>query len=238
MNYAFISEFDLLHHTYSHKDISQRPWALQVNREIAAKYYKIKCARDEIVRLNVECRRLQTHIRDEEVQYQRVAQELTRESPLLAAEVRRAYENRRRVNRVHRVRLEAIYSLDGFTGSAVPGVRIDEPVMAQDNAQGPQNDDRAGGMEREQPLDAPHIGFDMDVDVLAEADHEARADEEMERAAVQEDIAGRQGDLEVAEDEELNGEMEIINDFVEQLAVEPVRMRKGVPIHMMNRFRI
>lgn len=66
MNYAFIGEFDLLHHAYSHDNISQRLWALHINREIAAKYYKVKCARDEIVRLNVECRRLRTHIRDEE----------------------------------------------------------------------------------------------------------------------------------------------------------------------------
>lgn len=246
MNYAFISEFDLLHHAYSHKDISQRPWALQMNREIAAKYHKIKCARDEIVRLNIECRQLQTHIRDEEAWYLRIAEELAHDSPLLAAEVRRAYKNRRRVNRVHQVRLEAIYSLNGFTGLAVPGVRLEEPVMAQNpqhvpgNAQDPHNDNRGVGDPQEQLLDA-RGPLDMDIDA-AEANDNAQLPlgpmEEMERAAVREDILGRRDDLEVAEDEELNGEMEIINDFVEQLAIEPVEMRRGVPVHMMNRFRL
>ncbi|KAI0083021.1 hypothetical protein BDY19DRAFT_873857, partial [Irpex rosettiformis] len=122
MNYAFVSEFDLLHHMYSHKDISQLPWAVQVNREIAGKYYKIKCAQDEIVRLNIECRRLQTHIRDEEATHLQVIHRLTLDSPLLAAEVRKAYENRRRVNRIHKVRLGAIQSLEGFSGWMTEGV--------------------------------------------------------------------------------------------------------------------
>ncbi|KAI0083017.1 hypothetical protein BDY19DRAFT_981236 [Irpex rosettiformis] len=143
MNYAFVSEFDLLHHVYSHKDISQLPWAVQANREIAAKYYKIRCAHDEIVRLNIECRRLQTHIRDEEGRYLQVIRELTPGSPLLAAEVLRTYENRRRVNRIHQVRLEMVQSLDGFSGWTTPGIRL-EGVAAEEDYEEIQHD-RQGG---------------------------------------------------------------------------------------------
>lgn len=144
------------------------------------------------------------------------------------------------MNRVHRVRLEAIYSLEGFTGLATPGERKEVPVVAQnpqyppDNPQVPRHNNRDDGDPREQWLD-------MEVDA-AEANNDLQLpvgpEEEMERAAVREDMVDRRDDLEVAEDEQLNGEMEIINDFVEQLAIEPVAMRRGVPIHMMNRFRV
>ncbi|THG92734.1 hypothetical protein EW026_g8267 [Hermanssonia centrifuga] len=41
-------EFDLLRNSYSHEDISRKPWTVQVNREVAAKYFKILRAQDEI----------------------------------------------------------------------------------------------------------------------------------------------------------------------------------------------
>lgn len=239
MNYAFVSEFDLLHHTYSHKDISQLPWAVQLNREIAGKYYKVKCARDEIVRLNVECRRLQTHIRDEEALYVQVMQRISQTAPLLHAEVRKAYENRRRVNRVHRVRLDAIHSLEGFTGWTTAGTRRG----AQD-ARPANQDDPMDGHPEPVDVDAQEVAPNRIVPEHGDRDNgevgqdnEVVPDQEAERAAVQADMADVDDAQEVAEDERLNDEMEIINDFVEQLAVEPV-MRRGVPIHMMNRFRI
>lgn len=228
MNYAFVSEFDLLHHAYSHKDITQLPWALQINREIAAKYYKIKGARDEIVRLNIECRRLHTHIRDEEAHYVQVIHELSATSPLLASEVRRSYENRRRVNRIHRVRLNAIQSLDGFTGWFTPGVRSDEQAARVDH----REDD-----EPANPPDSSGDGIGPGAQIArgrTEPIHgvgdgsEHVLDEEAERAAVQADMAREDDAQEVADDERLNEEMEVINDFVEQLAVEPVPMRRGV----------
>lgn len=241
MNYAFVSEFDLLHHAYSHRDISQLPWAIQLNREIAGKYYKIKGARDEIVRLNVECRRLQTHIRDEEALYVQVIQRLSQTSPLLAEEVRAAYENRRRVNRVHRVRLNAIQSLEGFTGWTTAGTRLERPDTQRDQQQDVQmgRPDDVPGELNVREADPDRITPEVrDHDMGAEVDIEVVPGEQEERVAVEAEMAENRDAQEVAEDEQLNDEMEIINDFVEQLAVEPVAMRRGVPIHMMNRFRI
>ncbi|KAI0087463.1 hypothetical protein BDY19DRAFT_892990 [Irpex rosettiformis] len=122
MNYTFMSEFDLLHHIYSHQDISQLPWAVQVNWKIAAKYYKIKCAQDELVCLNVECRHLRTHIRDKEIRYLQIEHEINDEFPLLVAEIHRAYKSRYHVNRIHQVHLDAIHALEGFSGWITPGV--------------------------------------------------------------------------------------------------------------------
>ncbi|KAI0818788.1 hypothetical protein BC629DRAFT_1588119 [Irpex lacteus] len=240
MNYAFISEFDLLHHTYSHKDISQLPWAVQLNREIAAKYYKVKSARDEIVRLNVECRRLQTHIRDEEAAYLQAIQRISPTSPLLAAEVRKAYENRRRVNRIHQVRLNTIQSLRGFTGWMTPGEHQGaRGAEVQANEQPEADAPVQGRGEPNDPHAREQIARDHgDAGAVIGLGNEIVPDEQAEREVVQVDMAGDDDAQEVAEDERLNDEMEIINDFVEQLAVEPVAMRRGVPIHMMNRFRI
>ncbi|KAI0771436.1 hypothetical protein BC629DRAFT_1531885 [Irpex lacteus] len=234
MNYAFVSEFDLLHHTYSHKDISQLPWAVQVNREVAAKYYKIKAARDEIIRLNVECRRLQTHIRDEELHYIRVERELSAASPLLAAEVHKAYENRRRVNRIHRVRLNAIHSLAGFSGWTEPGTRMDGQIEQQDCVPGA---DQHGAQPAENAAPQQDGPMHQRLPDPFQAQMQAMIDEEAERAAVVAAMDGENID-EVAEDDHMNEEVGIINDFVEQLAIEPVQMRRGVPMHMMNRFRI
>ncbi|KAI0083766.1 hypothetical protein BDY19DRAFT_998324 [Irpex rosettiformis] len=238
MNYAFVSEFDLLHHTYSHKDISQLP-----------KYYKVKCVRDEILRLNVECRRLQTHIRDEEAHYLRVVGDLTPESPLLAAQVRKAYQNRRRVNRIHQVCLGAIHALEGYSGSMTPGIRLGHRVDELDD-RGMQD----GGPEGEQDRpEVPVAGYNNQIQLADRQPPDGNVDrgeqlngnqenmapdEELEHAAIQADMAGVDEAFEVAEDEQLNEEMEIINDFVEQLAVEPVQMRGGVPLHMMHRFRV
>lgn len=141
-NYAFVAELDLLHHIYSHRDITQLPWALQLNREVTSKYFKIKCAQDEIIRFNVECRRLLTHMRYEEAHYLCVIAELTEGSPELAAAVRRSYDNRRRANRVHR-RLDAIFSLEGFTGLMTAGRRAGD-------AQGLVNN-LAGGAQQPAP---------------------------------------------------------------------------------------
>ncbi|KAG1869619.1 hypothetical protein F4604DRAFT_1545817, partial [Suillus subluteus] len=65
IHYGFISEFELLKHSYSQHDIHDEPWTIPANRDVASKYFKIQCARKEITRLNVEIRRLHTAIVDE-----------------------------------------------------------------------------------------------------------------------------------------------------------------------------
>ncbi|THG96932.1 hypothetical protein EW026_g4986 [Hermanssonia centrifuga] len=87
VNFTFITEFDLLRNSYSHEDISTKPWTVQVNREVAAKYFKILRAQDEIIHLNVECRRLQTYLRDEEEEFKHFSSTTCRCAPCFRSPV-------------------------------------------------------------------------------------------------------------------------------------------------------
>ncbi|KAG0693656.1 hypothetical protein DFH29DRAFT_816144, partial [Suillus ampliporus] len=67
IHYGFLSEFKLLKHSHSvmTNDILSKPWTVPSNREVAAKYFKIKRAFEELRRLNVEICRLHTSIYDD-----------------------------------------------------------------------------------------------------------------------------------------------------------------------------
>ena len=52
VEYTFLSDFKLLHHTYN--DITQQPWASPVVRNAMISWMKIERAKEEISRLNVE----------------------------------------------------------------------------------------------------------------------------------------------------------------------------------------
>lgn len=116
-NHAWLGDFDLL--KYSRHDILSQPWANATNREIATKYHKVRRAREEIIRLNVEARRLQEWADVEDQELSRVANELLGTQPLLAQEIRAYAAVQLRVNTTHRVRLNRIYNLAGYTG---PGI--------------------------------------------------------------------------------------------------------------------
>jgi len=63
VDFTFIGEFDLLR--YSRADIRAELWVKPARREATTKYFKLSRAREELVRLNVEIRRLRTFISDE-----------------------------------------------------------------------------------------------------------------------------------------------------------------------------
>ncbi|KAG0705260.1 hypothetical protein DFH29DRAFT_800641, partial [Suillus ampliporus] len=54
VHYSFLSEFELLKHSHSQQDILCKPWMVPGNHEVAAKYFKLKHAYEELQRLNVE----------------------------------------------------------------------------------------------------------------------------------------------------------------------------------------
>lgn len=113
-NCAWLGDFDLLRH--SRHEILSKPWATRSNREVANKWFKVAGARFEILRLNVEIRRLSAWVDAEDRQLSEVASSLLSTQPLLSAEVLELARKRRRLNNVHRNRLQAIYRLKGFTG--------------------------------------------------------------------------------------------------------------------------
>ena len=85
--YTFIGEFDFLRYSYSRADITQKPWANPANRQIASKYFKILRAREEIQRVNVEVRRLQTWIRDENANLRVAVEQLKENDSELAYDI-------------------------------------------------------------------------------------------------------------------------------------------------------
>ncbi|KAF7984930.1 hypothetical protein HWV62_9841 [Athelia sp. TMB] len=123
MDYAFVSEFELLKHRHSHINIIREPWAEPGNREMTTKYYKLRGARVEIIRCNIEARRLATSIRDEHTHFDTTIQHLRDSDPLLASALQQQYDTRRRVNIAHLARLEELYNLSGFSGLRGCGVR-------------------------------------------------------------------------------------------------------------------
>ena len=124
VNYGFIAEFDLLKHHHSHFDITLLPWVPPANREVANKFHKIRRAKEEIIRLNVEICRLRTSIADEELYWEACAQSLVSAQPNLAAELRFAFRSRRRINEKHLERLRDIEELPDYSGSYCRGTRI------------------------------------------------------------------------------------------------------------------
>ncbi|KAF7967190.1 hypothetical protein HWV62_35588, partial [Athelia sp. TMB] len=104
VEYAFLADFDLLRDT--RQDISTRPWVTPAGRLAMDHHFKILRACEEILRLNVEIRRVATYLVDED-RY------------LRTCETQRGRFNARHVQRLH-----AITELPGFTGTITPGVSL------------------------------------------------------------------------------------------------------------------
>lgn len=155
VSYSFVAEFELLKLCYSQKDVTVLPWVSPINREGAAKFHKIRRAKEEIVRLNVEIRRLATAIADEHVHWQTCIDSTTKTSPLIAAQLRAAYGSRRRVNLTHVARLDAITKLPMFSGTVARGTRLgtarDHTDLGGDTA--PLENVGAYGLGEEEDLD-------------------------------------------------------------------------------------
>jgi hypothetical protein len=83
---------------------------------MCTKYFKVIGARQEIDRLNVEVRRLQDWVDEEDELFQHTSSSLVDADPLLAAELQTLGEAKSRVNDVHRARIQEIYKLPGYTG--------------------------------------------------------------------------------------------------------------------------
>ncbi|KAG2744759.1 hypothetical protein P692DRAFT_20877831 [Suillus brevipes Sb2] len=112
-----------------------KPWALKTNREVAAKYFRIVRTREEIHRLNIEIARLQKWVNAENAHMLEVSTALSLTNPVLVREIQWWYEEHRRVNNLHRVRLEAIYNLAGYSGVPVEEENVinmdDEPAVLE-----------------------------------------------------------------------------------------------------------
>ncbi|KAF8157616.1 hypothetical protein K438DRAFT_1986407 [Mycena galopus ATCC 62051] len=128
VDYTFLSEFNILRNPDTTSSI--RAWATPAARQLLDSYYKLKRAREEIQRLNIEIRRFVTHMKDERTFLVQWESEIKARDPVLAFFVRK-YRNRRgRFDDVHSKRLQAMKDKLGpaFTGTLQPGIRVSPPV--------------------------------------------------------------------------------------------------------------
>ncbi|KAG1735668.1 uncharacterized protein EDB91DRAFT_1238175 [Suillus paluster] len=119
VGYACLGEFSLLKH--SRHQILTKPWSVSANREMAAKYFKLVRSHEEIVRLNVEIKRLQSWVEHEDRSILNAIDSLLADDTeaLLVAELKEFHAKRHCINTNHRKHLQKIYALEGYTGERV-----------------------------------------------------------------------------------------------------------------------
>ncbi|KAB5588232.1 hypothetical protein CTheo_8328 [Ceratobasidium theobromae] len=122
---AYISNFDFLRQ--SQHGIQAAEWAKPVNLQCTREWQSLKRAQEEIARLNVEIRRVVTHIQDEEDFLIKKAQSLEQLDPNLAHEIRTRSEHTIQVNQIITRDIRAISKLKGFSGNLTCGKR---PISA------------------------------------------------------------------------------------------------------------
>ena len=180
VDYAFLSDFDLLRDT--RQDIRQKPWAQPANRSLMNQWFKLQRAREEIERLNIEIRRVITHMQDEEQFLLSLEDELQATKPTLAFHIARYRHDQTRFYELHRQRFAALPTLDGFTGSVSPGISVDPSLRSRDP-----------------PKAHPALARHMDVDTQGGSDSsEAESDEEVEGLAEEDVLEARLKVLELS----------------------------------------
>ncbi|TFK59791.1 hypothetical protein BDN72DRAFT_905544 [Pluteus cervinus] len=117
----FLGNFDILRDVGLNFEV--QPWAQSKRRNAATAYFKIRRSQEEIIRLNVEVRRLRTWIADEDSATRAAIAKLDATNPILASELSHRWALRSRVNRVHIEQLDKLAKTPGFTGSSTTGVR-------------------------------------------------------------------------------------------------------------------
>ncbi|KAF9018429.1 hypothetical protein BDP27DRAFT_1473070 [Rhodocollybia butyracea] len=119
-HFSFIDQFDILQDT-RHSVLKER-WAQPLYRELMNRLHKVTRAREEILRCNVEIRRLHTSIVDEEELFGTTLTQAT--GTVMHGPILDYVSSRRQVNKLLRARIEATYELPGFTGTPYPGESI------------------------------------------------------------------------------------------------------------------
>jgi hypothetical protein len=135
--YSFLEEFTLLRNT--RRDISKAPWADPVVRETIKKFFRVRRAREEIQRCNVETRRLFTSIHDQARKLSDTLKVLDEQKSPIFGAVHEYCVRRRQVNAQLLGRVQRIFDLDGFSGDRTLGCRKGTQVVRVDGESGSYN---------------------------------------------------------------------------------------------------
>ena len=119
-HYKFLEDFPLLRNTS--QDLTGKRWASPAVRETMKQWRRICRAREETIRCNVEIRRLHTSIVDEGRFFDKILAQSAVLGPIHGA-VKDFITQRTHVNNRLLLKISKIYDLEGFSGTASPGVR-------------------------------------------------------------------------------------------------------------------
>ena len=178
VQYAFLADFDLLRETC--QDIRERAWARPAACVAMDQHFRIIHAEEEILRLNIEIRRVITHLQDEEHSLQTKEDHLQQTDPTLAYQLHRYRLERGHFNELHWQRFQKLAVMLGFTGTLEPGNAVDKALLdgiggkSNSTHDRPSSGDNSSCSEVQGPQDHP----DVDVGQSIEEDDEDDEEEE------------------------------------------------------------
>ncbi|KAJ2980920.1 hypothetical protein NUW54_g10941 [Trametes sanguinea] len=141
-HYHFIEEFNLLNDTRA--DIREKPWAQPAMRETLRVARRLARAQEELIRVEVEARRVHTHIRDEDSLLKTVLDDLAAKKDPIYGPVSEYATRRRAAHAYVLTSLKKLYAIPEFSGDPMPGTHIDAAVptaSAEPDPQGLQAED-------------------------------------------------------------------------------------------------
>ncbi|KAJ3751717.1 hypothetical protein EV360DRAFT_56461 [Lentinula raphanica] len=162
-HYSFLDQFNILQDT--RHSVLDKPWANPVIRQLMKQHRRVLRAKEEIVRCNVEIRRLHTSIIDEEKHFDQVLERLRETS--IYHPVHDFIHRRCAVNRLLLSRLHQTHALSGFTGHQSPGQRkgsgsvVDSTTPVMQNLPDPDSDGDSNGEEDDEEVE--RLGAFVDV---------------------------------------------------------------------------
>ncbi|KAG6809956.1 hypothetical protein H0H92_013921 [Tricholoma furcatifolium] len=127
VDYVFLADFDLLRDC--RQNVSERPWARPAARALLDCHFRIERAREEVERLNVEIKRVVTHMRDEEDFLLAKEEDLATTHPELSYQVRLHREERTRYYDSHRQKFQQLARNPNFSGDLSPGKPLDKTLL-------------------------------------------------------------------------------------------------------------
>ncbi|KIK13947.1 hypothetical protein PISMIDRAFT_117935 [Pisolithus microcarpus 441] len=104
--YSFLGEFNLLCHC--HADVQDNNWAKPAFWQAMVKFFRLQCAREELVCGSMEVCHLWTSIHNEEAHTTKVINELLISDCPLASELKKQHWPQHAINQLHLHRLEEI----------------------------------------------------------------------------------------------------------------------------------
>ncbi|KAI6015478.1 hypothetical protein BKA83DRAFT_4465568 [Pisolithus microcarpus] len=137
--------------------ISTWLWALPAARLAINTHFKLCRAEEEVIRLNVEIRRVITYLIDED-RYLRACEALYQDAnPTLAYQISRYHTIRSQFTPLHLCSLEKISRLSGFSGTLALGISVSRglgdsagiPQRVEDNANEDADEDHATTLEEQ-----------------------------------------------------------------------------------------